>query len=159
MGTIRLFIVDTKVGTQFILKDYPELQVFDSYSKRKDIKRLNIEQYFKGVDRNYLDYIKVVYGPVFGMDDRRNGFIYEHKESGELIVVDEDDVPITYETCDIIMGDLDGMIKTDTDNIKKGVVTSYNDMIAIANKITNNTTYTELIRDQWIPNKSFLIID
>jgi hypothetical protein len=158
MGTIRLYnIHQGNIGTQFILKDYPELQLFNNYAKRTEIKRLNVEQYFRGVGRNYMDYQKLVYGPVFGMDDARNGFLYEHNTTGELIIVDETDIPITYEVCDVLMGYLSGIYKDDI--ISKGIITSHNEMISLSNKVTNQTSYNDLIRDEWIPNKSFIIIE
>ena len=160
MRTIRLFVIGTaQIGTQFILKDYPDLQLYRNYAKRTDIKRLNMEQYFRGLSKDYKDYVKLIYGPVFGFDDPRNGFIYEHVSTGELIVVDENDIPITYEVSDVIMGDLCGMIKVDDNNIKPRVITSYYEMAAISDTLPNPENYNDLIRDEWVMNKSFLIIE
>jgi len=161
MGHIRLFTINTNLqGTQFILKDYPDLQLFDQYAKRKEIKRLNIEDYFRGINKDYKDYIKIMYGPVYGVDDPRNGFVYEHSKSGELLMVDENDIPVTYEACDIIMATLDGIVQTDTNGIQaKKVITEHGEMISIAGKTSNPTLYNELIRDEWIINKSFLTIN
>ena len=155
MKTIRLYIITSgNIGKEFILNDYPELRLYQEYSKRKEIKRLNVEQYFRGIGRDYKDYIKLAYGPVFGMDDPRNGFLYEHQGTGESIVVDENDIPITYEVCDVLMADLNGICKVDED-IPKGIITSYQAMISL-----NNTQhYNDLIRDEWIPNKSFLMVE
>lgn len=159
MGVIKLYIVGGNTGTQFILREYPELNVFGSYITRKDIKRANMDQYFRGVNRNLMEYTKVVYGPVFGQDDPRNGFIFEHKESGELIVVDENDIPVTYETAQVLIGELSGICQTDSIENNRRVITSHNDMISQGNRVSNLARYNELIRDEWIPNKSFLIIE
>lgn len=159
MGVIRLYVVGQNIGTQFILRDYPELNVFSSYAQRKNIKRLNMEQYFRGVSRNLMEYTKVVYGPVFGQKDPRNGFIFEHNESGELIAVDENDIPITYEKSDVLIGDLLGIYKTDSIENNRKVITSYTDMINQGNHVSNSTLYNQLIRDEWIPDKSFLVIE
>ena len=59
MGIIRLFTITTNnIGAQFILKEYPELQLYGSLARRQDIKRLNMEQYFRGVKRDNKDYTK-----------------------------------------------------------------------------------------------------
>ena len=159
MGTIKLYVVTgANVGTQFILRDHPALDRFAGVSKKVNIKRLNMEQYFRGVNRDYRDHTKVMYGPVFGMDDPRNGFIYEHT-NGELIVVDENDIPITYETCDVIMGDLSGILQADTTMIPKEIITDYNAMDALQDMIANSARYNEMIRSEWVPDKSFLVID
>lgn len=158
MATIRLFTLTTGAnGTQFILKDYPGLETFMNYIQKKDIKRINVDQYFRGIKRDYRDHVKMVYGPVFGMDDPRNGFIYEHKTSGELLRVDEADIPTTYESCNVIYGDLAGIFRTDV-NVKHGIVTEYKDMTHISSMV-NDQEYTRQIRDEWIPDKSFLVID
>ena len=160
MGIIRLFTITTNnIGSQFILKEYPELRLYESLARRQDIKHLNIEQYFRGVKRNYKDYTKLVYGPVYGEQDRRNGFIYEHNTSGEMIIVDENDIPVTHETGDVLMADVAGIVKTDTNNIDRRVITSYNDMINLSSKLSDPEQYNDLIRDSWILNKSFLTID
>lgn len=159
MGVIRLYVVGQNIGTQFILREYPELNVFSSYVRHKDIKRLNMEQYFRGVNRNLMEYTKVVYGPVFGQEDPRNGFIFEHNESGELIVVDENDIPITYETADVLIGDLSGIFRTDSIENNRRVITSHTDMISQSNHVSNPALYNQLIRDEWIPDKSFLVIE
>lgn len=158
MAIIRLFTISTNnIGTQFILKDYPELRLYESYAIRKEIKRLNIEQFFRGIHKDYKQYKKIIYGPVYGDHDPRNGFIYEH-DSGELLVVDENDIPNTYETCNTLMCDLSGLFRTDID-IPKCIITSHNEMAALSDKVNNPTIYNDLIRDEWIPNKSFLIIE
>ena len=155
MRTIRLYSITSEtVGQDFNLNDYPELRLYQEYSQRKEIKRLNIEQYFRGVGRDYKDYTKLIYGPVFGMDDPRNGFIYEHQVSEELVIVDEEDIPITYEACDVLKADLNGLCKVDID-IPNGIITSYQEMLALCNK----QHYIDLIRDEWIPNRSFLIVE
>ena len=160
MKLIRLFTISTtQLGTQFILKDYPGLELYANYAKRTDIKRLNMDQYFRGLNKDYKQYTKLIYGPVFGMEDPRNGFIYEHTSSGDLIVVDEKDIPITYEVSDVLMADLGGMVKVDTDKVKVGLMTSYYEMAAISNLLTDPTNYNDLIRDEWVLNKSFLIIE
>lgn len=161
MGTIRLFTLSNNTSsTRFILKDHPGLEHFRDFAQKKDVKRLNIEQYFHGLGRDYKDHIKMVYGPVFGMDDARNGFIYEHKTTGELLRVDENDIPTTYEPCLVIYGDLAGILKTDTTNIRKeSVITSYDEMDRIQNQIVDHNRYTTIIRDEWIPDKSFLVIE
>lgn len=157
MGTIKVFNISAAaVSTRFIVKDHPELQLFNQYAQSKDIKRLNVQQYFHGLGRNYNDYTKVIYGPVFGMEDPRNGFIYEHNSNGELIIVDENDIPVTFEKCEVIMADLSGIVKADTSLLRKGVVTDYNVMCDIGAAIP---LYTTQIRDNWIPDKSFLVID
>ena len=159
MATIRLFNINkNNTGVEFIIKDYPELRLFESYATRKQIKRVNVEQYFRGVNRNYLDYNKVIYGPVFGMDDKRNGFIYEHKTTEELLLVDEADIPATYETCSVITGYLLGICTTDPISYDKHVVTSYGDMTQLSTLVSNPVLYNSLIRDEWISNESFIII-
>jgi hypothetical protein len=159
MRTIRLYIITANEhGKQFIINDYPELRLFESYSKRIEIKRLNIDQYFRGLHKKYNDHTKLIYGPVFGMNDPRNGFIYEHNNTGELVIADENDIPVTYEVCNVIMGDLEGIYKSDTD-ISKGIITSHNQMISLSNKVSNPQLYNQLIRDEWVVDKSFLIID
>lgn len=161
MATIRLFtLTNNKSGTQFIVKDYPGLDVFINYIQKKDIKRINVEQYFRGIKRDYKDHVKMVYGPVFGMDDVRNGFIYEHKTTGELLRADENDIPTTYESCNVVYGDLAGIFGTGTDvKIKHGIVTEYKDMAQIHHIVADQEEYTRQIRDEWIPDKSFLVID
>lgn len=147
------------MSTRFILKDHPGLEPLRDFAQKKDIKRLNMEQYFHGIGRDYKDHVKMVYGPVFGMEDPRNGFIYEHNTTGELLRVDENDIPSTYESCLVIYGDLAGILRTNTSNMIKGVVTSYDDMDRIQNQITDGAPYTTIIRDEWIPDKSFLIVE
>lgn len=160
MGIIRLFTITTNnIGAQFILKEYPELQLYGSLARRQDIKRLNMEQYFRGVKRDYKDYTKLVYGPVFGEQDRRNGFLFEHNKTEEVIIVDENDIPVTYETGDVLMADVAGIVKTDTNNIDRRMITSYDDMINLSSKISDPEQYNDLIRDSWIPNRSFLTIE
>lgn len=159
MKTIKLYSVTTQQhGPQFILSERPELNVFSSYAKNTSIKKLNMEQYFRGIDKNLMDYTKILYGPVYGMDDTRNGFIYEHNISGELLVVDEAEIPQTYKQERVIYADLDGIHKT-IDNIPSGIITDYGEMLSISNMLTDPTTYNDLIRDEWKPNISFLLID
>ena len=160
MGIIQLFTLSQSASSQrFILKDYPGLESLKDFAQKKEVKRLNIEQYFRGIGRDYNDYVKAMYGPVFGMDDARNGFIYEHTTSDELLRVDENDIPTTYEPCLVITADLGGILKTDTTKIRKGVVSSYDQMDKIQNQIIDEAPYNTIIRDEWIPDKSFLIIE
>ena len=157
--TIRLYTISTNnIGTQFILKEYPELQLYNMYSKRQEIKRLNIEQYFRGINKDYKDYVKMLYGPVFGMEDPRNGFAYEHNTTGEVLLVDANDIPITYETCDVLYGDLAGLFKTDT-LLQNGIITDHHEMTRLSDMVENAIAYNDLIRDEWVPSKSFLIIE
>ena len=51
------------------------------------------------------------------------------------------------------------MFKTDTTNIKKGVITNYYEMDSIQDKVSDTRSYTDLIRDEWIQDKSFLIVE
>lgn len=160
MKTVKLYtIYNAPIGSQFIVKEHPELQVFKQFITSKEIKRLNIEQYFKDIKKNYLEYVKVLYGPVFGFDDPRNGFMYEHFSTGEILLVDEKDIPQTMEICDVITAELTGMVKLNVDPILKTVVTSYSDMVTLSTSATNITSYNELIRDEWILDRSFLIIE
>ena len=155
MKTIRLYTITSgNISKDFILNDYPELRLYQEYGVRKEIKRLNMAQYFRGVGRDYKDYNKMIHGPVFGMDDPRNGFIYEHQTSGELIIVDENDIPITYETCEVLKAELNGLCKIDAD-IPKGIITSHQAML----ELNNSQPYNDLIRDEWILNKSFLYVE
>lgn len=155
MKTVRLYtITQHNIGKDFPLVDYPELRCYENYSKRKDIKRINVEQYFRGIGKDYKDYIKLAYGPVFGMTDSRNGFLYENKNTEEILIVDENDIPITYATCDVIRADLDGICKVDT-NTSATVITTHKEMI----ELSNDPIYNDLIRDQWVLDKSFLLID
>ena len=160
MGTIRLYILtDSKLGKQFTLKEYPELEVFRSSARRMDLKRINLEQYFKGIHQDYKQYTKLAYGPVFGEQDPRNGFLFEHNTTEDIIAIDENDIPSTYESCDVITGDLYGRLQTDTRNVRKGVVSDYNTMCDIQTRLIGDNEYNSLIRDEWIPDRSFLLID
>jgi transcription antitermination factor NusA-like protein len=160
MKAIKIFTVGIKdIGTQFILTDHPELKEFEIYSKHTEIKRINVEQYFHKLHKDYKDYVKLMYGPVFGMSDSRNGFIYEHIKTEEILIIDENELPITYITTNVIYADQVGKYKDDNNKIKPGIITSYKEMVALVNSVSNPALYNDLIKDEWIPDKSFLIIE
>lgn len=158
MGSVKLYYISkSQYSTQFIISDYPGLEIFQS--KQTEVKRLNVERYFKGINKDYKDYNKIIYGPVFGTDDPRNGFIYEHKQTEEMIIINEDDIPVTYAMCDTISGDLISNVSTDTNNLPKGVITDYTVMTDLQNKISNKELFVSEIKDMWILDRSFLIIE
>ena len=158
MGTIKLYhVTNSKYSTQFIVEDYPGLNTFST--KNVQVKRLNMERYFKGMNKNYLDYVKIMYGPVFGMDDVRNGFIYEDKHTEEMIRVPEEDIPVTYAMCDVIMADLMSIVNTDTTLIQKGIVTSYEVLNNLLDKAIDKELFISEIKDMWILDRSFLLIE
>lgn len=160
MGTIKLYNYTTsKVGTQFLIKEHPGLESFISKGRTVSVKKVNVERYFTGLGLNYLDYTKIAYGPVFGMDDPRNGFIYEHNSTGDLIRVGEDELPVYYEQSIAIMGDLVSILKTDTTTIPKEAICDAAGMINLQDKLTNQDEYVRLIRNEWQPDESFLIIE
>ena len=161
MGTIRLYhISNTTVARQFILREYPQLEVFNQYAKRSDVKRLNVERYFAGIKKKYTDYKKMLYGPIFGTQDPRNGFIYENvNDPDDILLVPEEDIPITYETCMVLSGDLGGILQTDTTRIKDKIIVSYDLMDAMQELVPDSGLYMHRIREEWELDKSFLIIE
>jgi hypothetical protein len=160
MGTIKLYkVTESNVGVQLPIKDYPGLSVFKHKSKRVSLNKVNVDKYFTGLGLELINYTKIAYGPVFGVDDPRNGFIYEHNTTGELVRVDEKDLPTYHEQASVVMGDLISILKTDTKDIQKGVVTDSSTMIKIQEMVNNKDKYADQIRGEWQPNMSFLIIE
>ena len=160
MGLITLFkVTDTNMGIQFVLKDYPSLDCFKRYVKRKEVKRLSIEQYFHSIKKDYKEYTKLIYGPVFGMEDPRNGFVYEHNTTGELIRIDETDIPTTNEMAKVINGDVISTMKANTSKLVKGIITDYKVMDKLHDEMSDGNMYNQLIRDDWMDGETFLMVE
>jgi hypothetical protein len=87
------------------------------------------------------------------------GVIYEHKDNGEMIRIDEEDIPVTYAMCDVIMGDLMSNVTTDTSDLPKGVITDYKVMCDLQDRAISKELFVSEIKDMWILDRSFLIIE
>jgi hypothetical protein len=159
MKTIKL-LEPVKINNriELLVKDHPELKQFQSYIRKTMRTQYKMEQYFKSISKNLNDYIKIAYGPVFGLDDPRNGFIFGHKDTEEMIRIDEIEIPSSKIECEILGCNLISILNT-TSNIKPGIITTYEDMDKLQNQMEKPEEYIDLIRDEWINNKTFLLIE
>jgi hypothetical protein len=154
MKIIRLYHISTSpTGKLFILDENPQLQCFIQYAKHVPLKKLNMEQYFKSVNRDYRDYTKIAYGPVFGMDDPRNGYLFENNTNGELIVANEQDIITSTNQGNVLYADLVKSVQIDNDRIQNAIVTDY----TVLDQISE--VEQRILLDEWEPGISFLLVE
>ena len=158
MGTIRLYNTTEKNGEQFLLTTHPELSIFSGFIKDLYITKVNMEQYFTKQNLDMNKYTKLVYGPVFGSHDVRQGFIYENKDTEEMIIIDENDLVKTSTQEKVIHGDYIIQVTCDTSKINDKVIVDYEGMDEVSKLVDNPDKYDERIRNEFVPGVSFLII-
>jgi hypothetical protein len=112
-----------------------------------------MEQYFKSVNRDYRDYTKIAYGPVFGMDDPRNGYLFENNTNGELIVANEQDIITSTNQGNVLYADLVKSVQIDNDRIQNAIVTDY----TVLDQISE--VEQRILLDEWEPGISFLLVE
>jgi len=157
MRTLQLYqLSDKGDSTVFMLDEYPELEYFTTVSTIADLQLLSFDRYFKTIQRNIDDYTKLMYGPIYGEHDTRNGFLFEHKQTGELIMVNDQDIPSVYEKKRVINATYICSVKTDSKDITEGIIVKWDDVLRLSKKVKDTSDISDMILSEWVESKSFL---
>jgi len=148
------------MGQKFMINEHPKLKdSFKDYFQKVTNKYVSLEKYFEKIGENLEDYIILAHGPIFGIEDPRDGYIMSNIKTDELISVPDEDIPIITKVDDCLFADTIGYLKTQT-KIESGIYTDLRNIEKIREEyfLNNKDRFNIEFVNDWEPSKTFLLI-